>query len=126
MDKIDYKKFDIINTTACRWLMYNRKIRKVELGLKDVDLRNKSHLWFVRAFCHYSTFSQNLIFTKNLVIYLYIKYRLHVRAIHLKLYHCDDICFIEAPQFIKEIEGSFGEKGITTKIYDIYYGRKKK
>ncbi|MDV3427648.1 MAG: hypothetical protein LIR50_11610 [Bacillota bacterium] len=125
MDKIDYKKFDTVNTTACRWLMYNRTARGVELGLKYVNLRDKSHLWFIRTFCNYSTFSQNLIFTKNFIIYIYIKYILHVRAIRFKLSDSNRICFIEVPQFIKEVEESFG-KGITEQIYNTYYRRSKK
>lgn len=121
-----FKKFDEINTTACRWLMYNNKKDNKQLGVNKVNFKDKSHLWFIRMLCNYITFSENLIFTKNFVIYIYIKYILHVKAVRFKLYHCNDIIFIDPPQFIKEIELCFSDKDVTKRIYNNYYRREQK
>ena len=121
-----FKKFDEINTTACRWLMYNNKKDNKQLGVNKINFKDKSHLWFIRMLCNYTTFSENLIFTKNFIIYIYIKYILHVKAVRFKLYHCNDIIFIDPSQFIKEIELCFSDKDVTKRIYNNYYRREQK
>ena len=95
------------------------------MGIGKIDFKNESHLWLLKIFCFYTTFSENLIFTKNLFIYLYIKHILHSGSIRLKLYHSNDIITIDTNLFIKEIEDTFSAPGITKEIYKNYYRRKR-
>ena len=120
-----FKKFDEVNTTACRWLVYNNQTKNKQLGVNKIKFNDQSHLWFIRTLCNYAALTENLIFTKNFVIYIYIKYILRVKAARFKLYHSNDIIFIEVSQFIKEIEDCFNSPDITKRIYNNYYRRKR-
>ena len=108
--------------TAIKWLMWNKKVRKQELGFVDLDLKNDSHLWFLQAFFMYGIFDNSFYYTKNLVIFFYCYFIRKHKNIRLALKK-KDIFWIKAPQFVLEVNSLSDNQNITKEIYNSLYRR---
>lgn len=118
--------YDTINTTCVRWLKYLADKYDKPLCIKKFDKKDKTNLWLLEMFRHYSMFSGycDYYIDTNIFVYLYFKYIKKFK--HLK--YCSnnlDLEFIDTSKFIEELTTSCHQDiNIITEIYDKYYNRR--
>lgn len=124
MDTI-VQTYDMINTTATRWLAWNKKEWKNELGIYDFDVNDKSHLWLLHIFEIYGYYlDTNYYLSCDIFTYIKLRYfkkfkRLRRNKLSIKTFD------ISAPQFLKDIYYNLNtSKETIEKIYNLYWEKK--
>ena len=116
------KEYDKIDTSAARWLKWNRDAHKQEIGIDKIN-KTDACRWLFNTFYNYSILTNSIYYTHNLIAFLYYYFFKKHKNIRFSLGRRKDVFWIEAPQFISEINSLSNTPCITEKIYN-YYNRR--
>lgn len=126
--------YDNVNTTACRWLQYNRNAAKLPLGIKHFGRKNTIHQWLLKQLLFVSVYNQYepIYIQGSFMDYIYLRYFQGIKQLRLVTKrNKDEVYLIDTAIFCDELVDAFNkanEKQISLKtfedIYDVYYGGK--
>ena len=129
-----YDLYDNVNTTACRWLQYNRKAANLPLGIKQLGRKNIIHQWLLKQLLFVSVYNQYepIYIQGSFIDYIYLRYFQGIKQLRWATKHNKDkVYLIDAAIFCDELIEAFNrtnEQQINSKtfedIYDVYYGGK--
>lgn len=115
-------EYDRINTVAVKWLLFNRKTARKNLGIDNFDLKNSSDRWMFQTFFNYGILTNNIYFIKPRHFFIYLYYRVLKHHFNLKLARKkDEIYWIDTRIFVKETNSISDIPNITSEIYDTLY-----
>ena len=118
-----YEVYDEINTIAVYWLKKYSEKTNQPLCLNNFNIKEKSHLWLLEMFKHFSLYSCYCDFYIKTNIFIYIYLRIFKKIKHLKYcFNKSKVSLINCSDFIEDLTKTFErDKFITEQIYDEYY-----
>lgn len=126
LTETEFNLYDSINTLGARWLTWNSKERKADLGIKGFNNHNKIHLWLLYLMKSYSIGNgyKDIYIDCPFYIYLWFKYVKKIKQ--LKYWRTNSNVFLIDPEiFTKELCDCFKKSPkIVEQIYDEYWRKK--
>ena len=129
-----YNLYDIINTTAVRWLQYNSQIKKCPLGIKNFGRINYIHMWLLHQIRFNSIYNgyEDYYIDSSWYDYLYLRFIKkwkHLKKANKK----SNVCLIDIDIFCDELIAAYNNEHEDAKIsncifeyiYKDYYKEKK-